>query len=176
MYSREQIEQHIWDYIDGLCTPAEKEMVEKLLQTDPEWNHVYLELKDFNTLVAKTDLIDQPSMRFSKNVMEEVAKYQIAPPAQSYVNKKIIYGIAAFFVITILASILYGISLIDFSTNSSAGNIKLPEVDYSKYQVNWSQYLNSPVMYIFLFMDVIAGLLLLDRYLRRKNEKLRESH
>ena len=175
MYSREQIEQHIWDYIDGLCTPAEKEMVEKLLQTDPEWNRVYLELKDFNTLVAKTDLIDQPSMRFSKNVMEEVARYRVAPPTHSYVNKKIIYGIAAFFAVTFVACLIYGISLIDFSSSSSTG-VKLPEVDYSKYQVNWSQYLNSPVMYIFLFVDVIAGLLLLDRYLRRKNENLRESH
>jgi hypothetical protein len=105
-----------------------------------------------------------------------VSKYKIAPPAQSYINKKIIYGIATFFIVTIVASILYGISLIDFSSSSSTGSIKLPDVDYSKYQLNWSQYLNSPVMYIFLFMDVIAGLLLLDRYLRRKNEKLRESH
>jgi hypothetical protein len=176
MYSREQIEQHIWDYIDGLCTPAEKEMVEKLLQTDPSWNAVYLELRNFNTLVAKTDMIEEPSMRFTKNVMEQVSKYKIAPPAQSYVNKKIIYGIATFFIVTIVASILYGISLIDFSSSNSAGSIKLPEVDYSKYQLNWSQYLSSPVIYIFLFMDVIAGLLLLDRYLRRKNEKLRETH
>ncbi len=176
MYSREQIEQHIWDYIDGLCTPAEKEMVEKLLQSDPAWHTVYLELKDFNTLVAKTDMIDEPSMRFTKNVMDQVSKYKIAPPAQSYVNKKIIYGIASFFVITIVASILYGISLIDFSSSSAAGSMKIPEVDYSKYELNWSQYLNSPVMYVFLFMDVIAGLLLLDRYLRRKNEKLRETH
>jgi hypothetical protein len=175
MYSREQIEQHIWDYIDGLCTPAEKEMVEKLLQTDPAWNNVYLELKDFNTLVTKTDMIDEPSMRFTRNVMEQVSKYKVAPPAQSYINKKIIYGIATFFVVTIVASILYGISLIDFSSTSES-SIKLPEVDYSNYQLNWSQYLNSPVMYIFLFMDVIAGLLLLDRYLRRKNEKLRETH
>jgi hypothetical protein len=175
MYSREQIEQHIWDYIDGLCTPAEKEMVEKLLQSDPAWNTVYLELKDFNTLVAKTDMIDEPSMRFTRNVMEKVANYKIAPPAQSYVNKKIIYGIATFFVVTIVASILYGISLIDFSSTGSAGTVKLPEVDYSKYELNWSQYLSSPVLYVFLFMDVIAGLLLLDRYLRRKNEKLRET-
>jgi hypothetical protein len=175
MYSREQIEQHIWDYIDGLCTPAEKEMVEKLLQTDPAWNNVYLELKDFNTLVTKTDMIDEPSMRFTRNVMEQVSKYKVAPPAQSYINKKIIYGIATFFVVTIVASILYGISLIDFSSTSES-SIKLPEVDYSNYQLNWSQYLNSPVMYLFLFMDVIAGLLLLDRYLRRKNEKLRETH
>jgi anti-sigma factor RsiW len=80
MYSREQIEQHIWDYIDGTSTPAMKEMVESLLHTDPEWNRVYLELKDFNSLVSTTDFIETPSMRFSKNVMEEVAKYKVAPP------------------------------------------------------------------------------------------------
>ena len=36
MYTHEQIEQHIWDYIDGLSTPAEKQMVEQLLQTDQQ--------------------------------------------------------------------------------------------------------------------------------------------
>jgi hypothetical protein len=173
MYTREQIEQHIWDYIDGLCTPEEKSMVEKLLQTDPEWNKVYLELRDFNTLVAATDFIDEPSMRFNRNVMEEVAKYKVAPPTSSYVNKKIIYGVAGFLLFTIVAAVVYGISLVDFSQPSSSSIV--PDVNLEKYQFNWSQYLNSPIMYVFVFMDVIAGLLLLDRYLRRKNEKLRES-
>jgi hypothetical protein len=65
-----------------------------------------------------------------------------------------------------------GISQIDFS---QPGSSFLPQVDLKKYEVNWSQYLNSPFMYIFLFMDLIAGLLLLDRYLHRRNEKLRET-
>jgi len=173
MYTREQIEQHIWDYIDGLCTPEEKLMVEKLLQTDPEWKKTYLELRDFNTLVASTDFIDAPSMRFNRNVMEEVAKYKVAPPTSSYINKKIIYGVAGFMVFSIIAAVIYGISLLDFSQPASTTIV--PEVNLEQYQFNWSQYLNSPIMYVFLFMDVIAGLLLLDRYLRRKNEKLRES-
>lgn len=173
MYTREQIEQHIWDYIDGLCTPAEKELVEKLLETDPAWRSTYLELLDFNTLVAKTDFVEEPSMRFTKNVMEQVAKYKIAPPAQSYINKKIIYSIGGFFIFTIVAALIYGITLIDFS---QGGNTELlPKVNLDKYQFNWQEYLNSPIMYMFLFMDVIAGLLLLDRYLRRRNEKLRET-
>jgi hypothetical protein len=172
MYSSEQIEQHIWDYIDGTSTPAMKEMVEKLLQTDPEWNRVYLELKDFNTMVSTTDFVETPSMRFSKNVMEEVAKYKVAPPTSAYINKKIVYGIAGFFVLAIVAVLVAGISQINFS---QPGSSSMSPVDLKKYEVNWSQYLNSPLMYIFLFMDVIAGLLLLDRYLRRRNEKLQET-
>jgi hypothetical protein len=172
MYSREQIEQHIWDYIDGTSTPAMKEMVEKLLHSDPEWNKVYLELKDFNTLVSSTDFIEAPSMRFSKNVMEEVARHKVAPPTRAYINKKIVYGIAGFFVLAIVAILVSGISQIDFA---QPGSNSFPQVDLKKYEINWSQYLNAPLMYIFLFMDVIAGLLLLDRYLRRNNEKLRET-
>ncbi len=172
MYSREQIEQHVWDYIDGSCTPAVKEMVEKLLHSDPDWKSVYLELKDFNTLVSTTDFVESPSMRFSKNVMEEVSKHKIAPPTQAYINKKIVYGIAVFFVLSILSGVVYGISQIDFS---QAGTTALPQIDFSKYEINWTQYLNSPLMYMFLFLDVIGGLLLLDRYLRRKNEKLGET-
>jgi len=172
MYSREQIEQHIWDYIDGSSTPAMKDMVEKLLHSDPEWNKVYLELKDFNTLVGSADLMEAPSMRFSKNVMEEVARYQVAPPTRSYINKKVVFGIGGFFVLSILALLVSGVSQIDFS---QPGSHVLPTVDLKNYDVNWRQYLKSPLMYIFLFMDVIAGLLLLDRYLRRNNEKLRET-
>ena len=92
MYTQEQIEQHIWDYIDGLSTPAEKLMVEQLLKTDQQWIAVYNSLKGFNEMIGSADTIEQPSLRFTKNVMEEVAKYKVAPPTKSYINKKIILG------------------------------------------------------------------------------------
>jgi hypothetical protein len=37
--------------------------------------------------------------------------------------------------------------------------------------VDWSKYLNSTMLNIFLLLDVVAGLMLLDRYLRRKKEE-----
>ena len=167
MYTREQIEQHIWDYIDGLSTPAEKQMVEQLLQTDQQWMAVYNELKGFNEMIGSADMIEQPSLRFTRNVMEEVAKYKVAPPASSYINKKIIHGIAAFFILTIIGFLVYSISFIDMS---APGSIKLPGTGVDQLNIDWSKYLNSTVINVFLLMDVIAGLLLLDRYLRRKKE------
>lgn len=141
-------------------------MVENLLQTDPEWKSVYLELQDVNTLITKTDLMEEPSMRFTRNVMEEVGKYKVAPATSSYINNKIIFGIAGFFILAIVAILAAGIAQIDFSQ---------PATELQKYQVDWSKYLTSPLMNGFLFIDAIVGLLLLDRYLRRRNEKLRDT-
>ncbi len=167
MYTQEQIEQYIWDYIDGLTTTDEKQMVEKLLKTDQQWMTVYNECLLFNEKIAGADVIEQPSLRFTKNVMEEVAKYKVAPPAKSYINKRIIYGIAAFFILSIIGFVVYGISLVDLS---ATGSLKMPGADMSKLNLDWSKYLNSTVLNIFLLMDVVVGLMLLDRYLRRKKE------
>lgn len=168
MYTREQIEQHIWDYIDGLSTPQEKLMVEKLLHTDLVWRSVHEELTSLHSMIGSTDLLEEPSMRFSRNVMEEVAKYKIAPPASSYINKKVIFGIAAFFLVTVLGLLGYAFTTFDFS---SASGSSAPLIDIKNVNFDFSRYFNSTVLNVFLFMDVIAGLLLLDRYLRRKKEK-----
>ena len=98
--------------------------------------------------------------------MEEVAKYKVAPPSNSYINKKIIIGIAAFFIIPIIGFLIYGITFIDFSAQ---GTLKLPDTGI-KFNLDWSKYLNSTVINAFLLLDTVTGLLLLDRYLRRKKE------
>lgn len=163
MHTRAQIEQHIWDYIDGLSTPEEKAMVENLLRHDQQWRAVYDELRFVHTQIASADLVDQPSMRFTKDIMEQVSNLKVAPPVQSYINKKIIYGIAGFFGLVFVAMLIYGIGLIDFSDSSSSGTMN---IDMSKWTFDPSQYLNSTVLNIFMFFNVIAGLALLDRYLR----------
>ena len=40
--------------------------------------------------------LEAPSMRFTVNVMDEIAHYQIAPATKSYINKNIIRGIGGF--------------------------------------------------------------------------------
>lgn len=164
MYTKMQIEQFIWDYIDGLSTPEEKVMVEDLLRHDQQWRTIYEELRFVNADIQSADLVDQPSMRFTKDIMDQVNNMKVAPPAQSYINKKIIYGIAAFFGLVMIGTLIYGIGLIDFSTSSSSGGLN---IDMSKWSFNPSQYLNSTVLNIFMFFNVVAGLALLDRYLRK---------
>jgi hypothetical protein len=117
-----------------------------------------------HTRIQMIDLLEEPSMRFTRNVMEEVSKFNVAPPAQSYINKKIIYGIAAFFVISVVALLGYVFTTFDFSSAPGTTSI----FDSKSLDVDPAKYLNSTVLNIFVFMDVIIGLLLLDRYLTRR--------
>lgn len=169
MHTREQVEQFVWDYIDGLSTADEKAMVERLLQTDSRWRSVYEELLRVRSEIREADLLDQPSMRFTRNVMDEVSKYAIAPPAQSYINKKIIYGIAAFFILSIVGLLGYGISQMDLGSGSGSGTGM--GIDFSKWTLDSSSILNSSVIYGFMFLNVVGGLALLDTYLKRDIRK-----
>ena len=86
----------MWDYIDGNCNEKEKSFIEQLIETNPEWKAKYQELLEVHQLMQTSLELDEPSLRFRQNVMEEIAKYQIAPATKSYINKNIIRGIGAF--------------------------------------------------------------------------------
>lgn len=89
------MEERLWGYIDGTAPAAEKTVIEKLLATDATWKDKYSELLEVNQLLQASEM-EAPSMRFSKNVMEEIAKYHIAPATKSYINNKIIWGLTFF--------------------------------------------------------------------------------
>src|SRR5450631_980021 len=85
------IEERLWDYIDGLSNGDETSAIEQLIQNNLEWKHKSHELLEVHQLMQSTEL-EEPSMRFTKNVMEEIAKYQVARATRSYINKKIVWG------------------------------------------------------------------------------------
>lgn len=158
------IEEKLWNYIDGTCTPAEQEAIARLIEEDTLCKQKYTELLELNQEFADMDL-DEPSMAFSYNVMEAIRAEQLAP-LKSTINKKIILGIAAFFVLSIL--ILLGITLssIKISGNLFSGlDVKLP----SNFKLpSASSIFNSTIMKSFFVFDVILALFLTDSYLRRK--------
>ncbi len=86
----------MWEYIDGQSSIEEESAIEKLIETNLQWKKKYHELIEIHQLVQSSAL-EEPSLRFTKNVMEEIAKYHIAPATKTYINKKIIWGIADFF-------------------------------------------------------------------------------
>src|ERR1700730_6302252 len=102
------VEARLWNYIDGIASAEEKSAIEQLLQSNLEWQRKYRELLDVHQLLHAIEL-EEPSLRFTRNVMEEIAKHQIAPATKSYINKKIIYGIGGFFVTMIIGFIIYGL-------------------------------------------------------------------
>ena len=163
--SDEAIEMRLWDYIDGLSDDSEKAAVEQLIAVHAEWRAKYQELLEVHQMAQATDL-EQPSMRFTKNVMEEIAKYHIAPATKKYINQKIIWGIAAFFLTMIVGFLVYGISQIDWSAGSTNSGIDFTRIDYSGMFDN--SFVNA-----FMMLNVILGLMLFDRYLDMKKKQYR---
>jgi magnesium-transporting ATPase (P-type) len=165
--NNEEIEIKLWEYIDGTLPSTENSFIEKLVSENTTWKQKYHELLELQQLIQTTEL-EHPSLRFTKNVMEEIAKYHIAPATKNYINKKVIWGIAIFFLTIIVGFIIYGFSQVQWSdSNSSMIGIDLSKVDYSKFFNN--TYIN-----IFMMMNVVLGLMLLDRVLANKRKQFME--
>ena len=161
------IEDRLWDYIDGNIHAEEKTFVEQLIATQEEWRKKYHELMDVHQLMNNSLELDEPSMRFSQSVMEEIAKYQITPATKTYINKKIIYGIGIFFIAMIAGMLVYGLGQINWSdAGTSAGLL-------SKYnnKVDFSKFFNNTYTTIFMMINVVMGLMLLDMYLGKKRKE-----
>jgi len=165
----ENIETHLWDYIDGLSAAEERSVIEKLIRENKEWREKYHELMEVHQLIHSTDL-DEPSMRFTKNVMEEISKYHIAPAAKTYIDKKVIWGIAIFFFTMIAAFLIYGFGQIDWASTSGNGTID-KYVNENLDKVDVSRFFNNTYMTVFMMINVILGLMLVDRYLANKRKQ-----
>lgn len=111
--------------------------------------------------------LEEPSMRFTLNVMDEIARMKIAPATKTYINKKIIYGIGAFFLTMILGFLIYGFGQIDWSAGSNSNSI-IP-VDFGK--LNFSVFFNNTYVNMFMMLNVVLGLMFLDRYLNKKRKE-----
>jgi hypothetical protein len=163
-----EMELRLWEYIDGFVTGQEKTELAKLIETNIEWRNKYRELLEAHHLMQSAEL-EHPSLRFTKNVMEEIAKYHIAPAAKTYINKRVIWGIAAFFFLMILGLLVYGFGQIEWTTpGNSKYSIDLSSVDYGKF-------FNNTYTNVFMMINVVLGLVLLDRYLTNKKKKIKEA-
>ncbi|MFN2440883.1 MAG: hypothetical protein ABR503_16885 [Chitinophagaceae bacterium] len=162
--ANENMQARLWDYIDGFSEQNETAAVMKLIDENAEWRARYHELLEVHQMILATEL-ETPSMRFTKNVMDEITKNHIAPATKNYINKNIIRSIAFFFITLIVGFILYGISQIDWDAGSSSTS----GIDFS--QVDYSRVFNNTFVNIFMMLNILLGLMLLDRYLSAKKKK-----
>ncbi|MEO7213184.1 hypothetical protein [Mucilaginibacter sp.] len=162
------IEEQLWNYIDGSCTPAEQQAISRLIAQDEAWHIKYNELLKLNQEFSTMEM-DEPSMAFTYNVMETIRTENAMKPLKAAINKRIIWGIAAFFIITIAALVIFAFSTLNWSVPSGNGSlnidIKMPEQLDSNHVKN---FFSGGVLKGFLFFDLVMGLFLLDAYLRRK--------
>jgi hypothetical protein len=163
--NKNNVDDRLWEFIDGQSSIEEASAIEKLIETNKQWKEKYHELLELHQLVQSSAL-EEPSLRFTKNVMEEIAKYQIAPAAKAYINNKIIWGIGIFFITLFVGFLIYGFGQVDWN---ASGNDKLP-IDISK--VDYGKFFNNTYVNVFMMINVVLGLMLLDRYLAAKKKKL----
>ncbi len=169
----QQMEEQLWSYIDGSATAAEKIVVEKMLATNDEWKARYQEQLELHQLLMNETELEQPSLRFSKNVMDAITGLEPKAATSTYINKNIIRSIAAFFIVTIGGLLVYYFSQVEWSTSPggssiipfSTESIKLPQFDYSKL-------FSSSVINIVLMITIVLGLMVFDGILRRKKSAI----
>jgi hypothetical protein len=161
------IEERLWSYIDGFASAEEKSSIERLLESNLEWKNKYHELLQTNQLLKSSEL-EQPSLRFTRNVMDAIARYHIAPAAKQYINNRIIWGIGIFFIVMIVGFIVYGFAQMQWNTGTGSKlPVEIPSFDFSRFFSN--TWVN-----VFMMINIVIGLALLDRILANKRKQFRK--
>ena len=174
MNTHNNIDERLWNFIDGTASADEKTVIEKLIETDAEWREKYADLLEVNQLLHVSDM-EAPSMRFTKNVMEEISKLHIAPATKTYINKKIIWGISFFFITLLIGFLIYGFGQMDWTSGEQSTISKnIEKVDLSKFDM--SKFFNNSWVNAFMMINVVLGLVLLDNYLSNKRKEFRKQH
>ncbi|KAA2242680.1 hypothetical protein F0L74_09125 [Chitinophaga agrisoli] len=106
--------------------------------------------------------ITSPSPDFSKKAMSAVMGTTIAPASRSYINKKVLYVAGVFFLLLITVPLAYSL----FPANWSMTGDMLPAVALNKLEI--SKYFNHQTVNSLLFLNVLLGLIFLDKYLIRR--------
>ena len=162
-------EERLWEYIDGTLSAEDSTAVEQLISTNNVWKAKYKELLEVNELLHSSEL-SAPSMRFTRNVMEEIGRLHIAPATNTYINNRIVWGLGIFFILMVIGFITYGLGQVDWkSSDGSAIPVDLQSIDYSKM-------FNNSFVNVFMMINVILGLILFDRFLSNKRKKMRQGN
>jgi hypothetical protein len=169
MNKNQQIEEQLWSYIDGSAAASEKTFIEQMIAAHDEWKVKYKEQLELHQLLMKETELEQPSLRFTKNVMDNIAGMYPKPATSTYINKYIIRSIAAFFIFTIAALLIYSFSQLNWAASTGESSffplqtkdIQLPGYDFSKF-------FNSTLLYALLMVTVVLALMLFDGLLRSK--------
>jgi anti-sigma factor RsiW len=160
------IEERLWEYLDGAGSATDRLFIEQLIASNGEWQAKYQELLELQDMLSHRLELDEPSMRFTQNIMEAISKHHIAPAAKSYINKRIVWGIAGFFICTIIAFLIAAFAQVHYTGGSTTGSSFINNINLDK--VDTSKFFSSTYATVFMMMNVVLGLAALDMYLRRR--------
>ena len=149
------IEEQIWDYIDGNSSPAERSETERRITSEEEYRQVYQELLALQQQLEQIST-DEPSMSFNRKVMDLVSLEKAPVSLQTKTDKRIILGIASFFLLAIVAILAYAVANSAFTASKFSVNI------------DFSRYITPTLIRTFVFVDLVLLMLYADSLLRRK--------
>ncbi len=158
------IEETLWNYIDGNCTPDEQKAVSALIGQDEAYRTKYNELLALNREFAAMEL-DEPPMAFTYNVMEAVRAEEALKPLKAAINKRIIRTIAIFFICMLSVSLVFVLANIHLTSGNDTATLA------QKFRLpNIKSYITPPMIEGFLFLDVILALYMFDAFLRKRHQ------
>ncbi|HVV53908.1 MAG TPA: zf-HC2 domain-containing protein [Mucilaginibacter sp.] len=156
------MEEKIWEYIDGTCSEEERRAIDALIAQDASFRRKYEELLSLHREFSAIES-DEPPMAFTYNVMEAIRSEYAQHPLKAQINKRIIRVITWFFILSIV------FFLVLFLSNLHLTPVKLSvHLPVSLKVPDMSKYLSWPLIEGFIFLDVVLALFLFDGYLRRK--------
>ena len=161
----EEIEIQLWEYVDGTSNEADRERIAALIASDPTWKSKFNEISGLMTCISGAVELEQPSMRFTKNVMDTIAATHIAPATSKYINKGIIKGIAAFFIATLTTILGYALATANYKASSSSASSAITNT-----LSDAGSFFSGPVFNIIIGVNVVLLLLLLDTVLRKQKQ------
>jgi len=157
------IEEKLWAYIDGTCTPQEHDEIAQQIVQNEQLRLQYEELLRLHQEFGQLEP-DEPPMAFTYNVMETIRAETALKPLKAGINAGVIRFISVFFILTIV--VLLGIVIANMAGNGSIIH-DAPSVHFN-IDGTISQLFKGPLMKCFVLFDVVIALLLTDTWLRRR--------
>jgi len=154
----EERDMQLWAYIDKQCSDAEMQRIAALIAADKSWEAQYNELLAFHKEISTAEP-EQPSMRFTRNVMDAIGATQVAPATKSYVNLWVVRGVAAMFALLLIGAVIYMLRDIDWTSHSTS---PLPGIARKIDMSNWWT--------VILAVNVVLLILFIEAILRRRSE------
>ena len=158
-----ELEEKMWNYFDGSLSEEQKRSVQELIATNAEAKKLFESVEMLHSTL-KVEELDEPSLSFTRNVMNDIAMLPIPTPLKTRIDKRIIGGIGGFFLITL--SLLFVFALI--ALFRSAAPVSLPDISVSIPSTNWSELFNSNYVLAFMCLNMLLAFIYLDRFLHRK--------
>jgi len=149
------IEEQIWDYIDGNGDSAYRTEIGAKIATDPLYSETFESCMAIHLEMNEISL-DEPSMGFTNRVMDAIEKEPAPVALKTRLDRRIVFSIAGFFIIALLAIVATAIS----ESSLSIGKVSL--------NIDFERYISPSFIKLFLFIDSCIALLYFDGLLRKK--------